>query len=150
MKIAGGVKVRIACVLPLMFVIAVLAVCAGCGSGEQEQAQKRKMEELGGAPLERKSAFAVAVERACRRFDGLDGEDVKFQVVTNETRCALAVSGAKQSRRSLQRALSVAITNLSLEYPGLGFMRNEDDTWQILMPDDIRIPVSGGFGIDEK
>ena len=48
-------------------------------------------------------------------------------------------------------ALSVALTNLSLEYPGLGFMQNDDgNTWKILMPDDIRIPVSGGFGIDEK
>ena len=141
---------RIADGFLLMSAVALLAVCAGCGDKEQAQGQEREMELLGGASLERKSAFAVAVAHACKRFDGLDGDDVKFQVTTNDARCALAVSGAKMERRALRQALSVAITNLSLEYPGLGFMRNEDETWQILMPDDIRIPVSGGFGMDAK
>ena len=141
---------RIACCFSLMFAVALLAVCAGCGGKEQGQAPERKMAALGGASLERKSAFAAAVMHACKRFDGLDGADVNFQLMTNETRCTLAVSAAKMDRRALQRALSVAITTLSLEYPGLGFMRNEDNTWQVLMPDNIRIPVSGGFGIEEK
>ena len=48
---------------------------------------------------------------------------------------------------TLMRALSVAITNLSLEYPGLGFMMDDGGTWRVLMPDDVQIPVSGGFGI---
>lgn len=143
---------RIACGFLLVFAVALLAVCSGCGSKEQEQAQgqERKMEELGGASLERKSAFAASVAHACKRFDGLDGDDVKFEITTNETRCVLTVSGPKMDRRALQQALSVALTNLSLDYPGLGFMRNEDNTWQVLMPDDIRIPVSGGFGLEEK
>ena len=143
---------RIADGFLLMSAVALLAFCAGCGDKEQTQAQaqEREMEALGGTSLERKSAFAVAVAHACKTFDGLDGDDVKFEVTTNDARCALAVSGAKMDRRALQQALSVAITNLSLEYPGLGFMRNEDNTWQILMPDDIRIPVSGGFGMDAK
>ena len=138
----------------LVFTVAFLAVCAGCGDKEQAQepAQEpaRELEALGGAPLERKSAFAEAVARACARFDGLDGDDVKFSVTTNETRCVLNVSAAKMDWREFQKALSVAVTNLALDYPGLGFMRNEDGTWQILMPDDVRIPVSGGFGIDGK
>lgn len=134
----------------LMLAVALLVVCAGCGGKEQVQEQARPLEALEGAPLERKSAFAAAVARACARFDGLDGDDVKFEVTTNETRCVLTVSAPKMNRRELQQALSVAVTNLSLEYPGLGFMLNEDGTWQILMPDNVRIPVSGGFGIDEK
>lgn len=145
---------RIACGFLSVFAVALLAVCAGCGNKEQEQeqaqGQERKMEELGGALLERKSAFAASVARACKRFEGLDGDDVKFEITTNEMRCALTVSGPKMDRRALQQALSVALTNLSLDYPGLGFMRNEDNTWQILMPDDIRIPASGGFGMDAK
>ena len=145
---------RIACGFPLMFAVALLAVCAGCGGNEQEQAQKQtqdlKSGTLGVAPLERKSAFAVAIASACKKFDGLDVDDVKFEIATNGTRCVLTMSGEKMNRRNLQKALSVAVTNLALEYPGLGFMRNEDNTWQILMPDDIRIPASGGFGIDEK
>ena len=127
----------------LMFTVALLAVCAGCGDKEQAQEQARELEALGGAQLERKVA-------ACARFDGLDGDNVKFAVTTNETRCVLTVSAAKTDRREFRKALSVAVTNLALDYPGLGFMLNEDGTWQILMPDDVRIPVSGGFGIDGK
>ena len=134
----------------LMFTVALLAVCAGCGDKEQAQEQARELEALGGAPLERKVAFASAVAQACARFDGLDGDNVKFAVTTNETRCVLTVSAAKTDRREFRKALSVAVTNLALDYPGLGFMLNEDGTWQILMPDDVRIPVSGGFGIDGK
>ena len=133
-----------------MFAVALLAVCAGCGDKEQGQAQEQKTEALGGVSLERKSAFAVSVAQACAKFDGLDGDDVKFEITTNETRCVLTVSAAKMNRRDFQKALSVAVTNLALDYPGLGFMRNEDDTWQILMPDDVRIPVLGGYGIDGK
>ena len=130
----------------LMFTVALLAVCAGCGAKEQA----RELEALGGASLERKAAFASAVARACARFDGLDGDNVTFAVTTNETRCVLTVSASKTDRREFRKALSVAVTNLALDYPGLGFMLNEDGTWQILMPDDVRIPVSGGFGIDGK
>lgn len=128
----------------LTLAVTLLAVCAGCGGEE------RKSEKLGEASLERKSAFAAAVAQACMRFDGLGGDDVKFEITTNASRCALTVNWAKIDRRALQRALSVALTNLSLEYPGLGFMRNDDGTWQILMPDDILIPVTGGFGLDAK
>ena len=134
----------------LVFAVALLAVCAGCGDKEQAKEPARELETLGSAPLERKSAFAVAVARACARFDGLDGADVKFEVTTNETRCVLTVSAATINRREFGKALSVAVTNLALDYPGIGFMLNEGNTWQILMPDDVQIPVSGGFGIDEK
>lgn len=134
----------------LVFAVALLAVCAGCGDKEQAKEPARELETLGSAPLERKSAFAVAVARACAKFDGLDVDDVKFAVTTNETRCVLTVSATKMDRREFKQALSVAVTNLALDYPGLGYMRNDDNTWQILMPDDVRIPVSGGFGIDEK
>ena len=137
----------------LMFTVAFLAVCAGCGGKEelkQEQVQEQNTETLGSASLERKSAFAVAVAHACAKFDGLDGDDVKIAVTTNETRCVITVSATKMDRREFQKALSVAVTNLALDYPGLGFMLNEDNTWQILMPDEVRIPISGGFGIDGK
>ena len=132
--------------LLLMSAVALFAVCAGYGGKEQA----RNSEALGGATLARKTEFASAVAHACARFDGLDGDDVKFEVMTNASRCVLTVSAAKQDPRALQQPLSVAITNLSLDYPGLGFMLNENGTWQVLMPDDIRIPVTGGFGLDGK
>ena len=129
-----------------MFAVAVLAVCVGYGGKEQA----RKSASLGEASLARKSEFASAVARACARFDGLDGDDVKFEITTNASRCVLTVSGSKMPPPALLQPLSVALTNLSLDYPGLGFMLNENGTWQILMPDDIRIPVTGGFGLDGK
>ena len=126
---------------------ALLALLAGCGG----QGRERELMALREAPLERKAEFAGAVVRACAGFEGLDGDDVKFEIVTNATDCSITVDGGKMKPPMFQEALSVALTNLSLEYPGLGFMQNDDgNTWKILMPDDIRIPVSGGFGIDEK
>lgn len=126
---------------------ALLALLAGCGG----QGRERELMALREAPLERKAEFAGAVVRACAGFEGLDGDDVKFEIVTNATDCSITVDGGKMKPPIFQEALSVALTNLSLEYPGLGFMQNDDgNTWKILMPDDLRIPVSGGFGIDEK
>ena len=126
---------------------ALLALLAGCGG----QGRERELMALREAPLERKAEFAGAVVRACAGFEGLDGDDVKFEIVTNATDCSITVDGGTMKPPMFQEALSVALTNLSLEYPGLGFMQNDDgNTWKILMPDDIRIPVSGGFGIGEK
>ena len=129
------------------FVSVLLAVLAGCGG----EGRARKLMALREATLARKAEFAGAVVRACAGFEGLDGDDVTFEVVTNATDCSITVSGGKMKPPLFQEALSVALTNLSLEYPGLGFMQGDDGvTWKILMPDDIRIPVSGGFGIGEK
>ena len=130
----------------LMFA-ALLALLAGCGG----QGRERELMALREATVERKAEFAGAVVRACAGFEGLDGDDVKFEIVTNATECSITVDGGKMKPPIFQEALSVALTNLSLEYPGLGFMQNDDgNTWKILMPDDLRIPVSGGFGIGEK
>lgn len=131
----------------LMFAATLLAFLSGCGGQETE----RKLMALREATLERKAEFAGAVARACAGFDGLDGDDVKFEIVTNTTDCSITVSGGKVKPPEFQEALSVALTNLSLEYPGLGFMLSDDgNTWKILLPGDIRIPVSGGFGIGGK
>ena len=133
--------------LTLMFVASALAFLAGCGNQERG----RKLMALREAPSERKAEFADAVVRACAAFEGLDDDNVKFEIVTNATDFSVTVRGDKVKPPEIQEALSVALTNLSLEYPGLGFMQNDDGaTWKILMPDDIRIPVSGGFGIGGK
>ena len=131
-----------------MFAASALAFLAGCGSQERG----RKLMALREATLERKAEFADAVVRACAAFEELDGDGVKFEIVTtNATECYVTVRGENVKPPELQEALSVALTNLSLEYSGLGFMQNDDGaTWKIIMPDDIRIPVSGEFGIGGK
>ena len=120
---------------------AVVAMLGGCGEKTPQKVR------LGDASSERRAEFAKVVARSCARFDGLDGADVKFEVSTNGSSLALAVSCAEADRRRLPESLSVAVTNLSLEYPGLGFMMDDDGTWKVLMPDDIMIPVSGVFGL---
>ena len=129
---------------PKMFVMALLGVLAGCGGSE------RSSIALGEAPLERKAAFAAAVVRACAGYEGLGGPDVKFEVTTNASGCAITVSSDKKKPQALQEPLSVALTNLSMEYPGLGFMLDDDKGWIILMPDDIKIPEVGAFGIGSE
>ena len=133
--------------LTLMFAASALAFLAGCGSQERG----RELMALREATSERKAEFAGAVVRACAAFEGLADDNVKFEIVTNATDFSVTVRSDNVKPPEIQEALSVALTNLSLEYPGLGFMQNDDGaTWKILMPDDIRIPMSGGFGIGGK
>ena len=122
---------------------ALLAIVLLQGCGDSGRALVR----LGEAAPERRADFARAVARACAGYDGLDGTNVVFGVSTNASGCSVTVVCDKMSRTAFQSALSVAVTNLALEYPGLGFMMDDSGTWKILMPDDIQIPVSGGFGI---
>ena len=127
----------------LSVVVALLLLgLVGCGRSG------RDVVVFGKATPERRAEFVGAVVRACAEFDGLDGPDVKFEVTTNDSRCTIAVTSETAKTAELQGALSVALTNLSLDYPGLGFMLDDDGiTWRILMPPDMRIPVSGSFGI---
>lgn len=127
--------------LALACMLASIALLQGCGD------PGRELVRLGEAAPERRAEFASAVARACAGYDGLDGTNVVFGVSTNAAGCSVTVACDNMSRAALMRALSVAITNLSLEYPGLGFMMDDGGTWRVLMPDDVQIPVSGGFGI---
>ena len=118
-----------------------LAILVGCGDSQP------KLVALGEVPLERKAEFAAAIVRACAGFDGLDAPDVKFAVTTNASDCAITVGSTDLKPDRLLEPLAVAMTNLSMKFPGLGFMSNDDGTWKILMPADVKIPVAGKFGI---
>lgn len=131
-------------VFTLLFGMAVLVIFAGCGDSQ------RKFVALGDAPLERKAEFAVAIVRACAGFDGLDDPAVKFEVTTNANDCSITVGSKDLKPSGLLEPIAVAMTNLSMEYPGLGFMSNDDGTWKILMPADVKIPVDGKFGIGSE
>ena len=128
----------------IVCMLAAIALLQGCGDSG------RALVKLGDAAPERRAEFATAVARACAGYDGLDGTNVIFGISTNSAGCFATVACGGMSRAALQRALSVAVTNLALEYPGLGFMMDDDGTWKILMPDDVKIPVSGGFGIGDE
>ncbi len=131
-------------VFTLVSGIVALAILAGCGESQP------KFVALGEAPLERKAEFAAAIVRACAGFDGLDNPALKFEVTTNATDCAITVGSKDLKPSELMEPLAVALTNLSMVYPGLGFMSNDDGTWKILMPADVKIPVDGKFGIGSE
>jgi hypothetical protein len=120
---------------------AVLAILQGCGESAVAKVALRE------ATPERQAEFADAVARSCAKFDGLDGSDVKFSVATNAAGCSVTVACDKMSPAALKRVLSVAVTNLALEYPGLRFRMDDDGTWRILLSGEILIPATGGFGI---
>lgn len=119
----------------------VIAILVGCGDSRPE------LVALGEVPLERKAEFAAAIVRACTEFDGLDAPGVRFGVSTNASDCAITVGSTDLKPDCLLEPLAVAMTNLSMKFPGLGFMSNDDGTWMILMPADVKIPVAGKFGI---
>lgn len=131
-------------VFALMCGMAALAILAGCGESQPKRVA------LGEASLERKAEFAAAIVRACAGFDGLDSPAVKFEVATNAAGCAITVGSKDLKPSELMEPLAVALTNLSMEYPGLGFMSNDDGTWNILMPADVKIPMGGKFGIGSE
>lgn len=118
-----------------------LAILAGCGDSQPE------LVALGEVPLERKAEFAAAIVRACAGFDGFDAPDVRFVVTTNASDCTITVGSTDLKPDRLMEPLAVAMTNLSMKFPGLGFMSNDDGTWNILMPADVKIPGDGKFGI---
>ncbi len=122
-------------------IFAAILVLQGCGEPE------RATVALSAATPERKAEFAAAVVRACAGFDGLDAPDVKFGISTNAEGCSVTVACSKMNPKALERALSVAVTNLALDYPGIRFMMDDDGTWKVLTPGDIVIPETGGFGI---
>ena len=128
----------------LLTLFTLTAILAGCGDSQP------KLVALGDAPLERKAEFAVAIVRACAGFDGLDNPAVKFEVTTNANDCAITVGSKDMKPSELLEPIAVAMTNLSMEYPGLGFMSNDDGTWKIVMPADVKIPVAGKFGIGSE
>ena len=131
-------------VFTLVFGMMTLAFLVGCGDSQS------KLVALGGVPLERKAEFAAAIMRACAGFDGLDAPDVKFEVTTNASDCTITVGSKDLKPDRLLEPLAVAMTNLSMKYPGLGFMSNDDGTWKILMPAEVKIPLDGKFGIGSE
>lgn len=119
---------------------ALAALLFGC-------VKEREIVSLGEATEQRRSEFASAVVRACGSFEELDASDVKFDISSKDGLPVITVSCARMKPMALERAISVALTNISMVYPGLGFMSNGDGSWNVLMPAEIRIPRTGGFGI---
>ena len=131
-------RVAMACIAS-----AILMVVVGCG--EQESTTV----EFGRASAERKAEFASAVVSALKGFEDLDSKGVLIAVSDASLSAVpqVTVRGGDLQPGELGKALGVALTNMSFKYPGIGFMATGDGGWRILMPDEMRIPVAGSFGI---
>ena len=123
---------------------AVLMVVAGCGEPEQTTV------EFGRASAERRAEFASALASALKGFEDLDSQGVQIAVSaeTDTSGPQVTVCGGRLDSETLGKALGVALTNMSFKYPGIGFMATGDGGWRILMPDEMKIPVTGEFELD--
>ena len=124
---------------------AVLTVLAGCGEPGQQATV-----EFGKAPEGRRAEFASAVATVLKGFGDLDSQGVQITVsnVVGTVAPQVTIRGGKLNPGMIGKALSVALTNMSFKYPGIGFMATGDGGWRILMPDEMKIPVTGEFGLD--
>ena len=124
---------------------AVLSLWAGCG-GKPEQ----ETIGFGEASAERKEQFAVAVAAALKGFEDLDSQGVQIVVADKDSLPQVTVRGGRIQPAELEKALAVALTNMAFKYPGIGFMATGDGGWRILMPDEMKIPRMGEFGLEVK
>ena len=123
---------------------AALMFLSGCG--RQEQATVG----CGEATAARKAEFAAAVAAALKGFEDLDSQGVQITVSDKASVPQVTVRGGRISPAALENALGVVLTNIAFKYPGIGFMATGDGGWRILMPDEMKIPVTGEFGIALK
>ena len=119
----------------------LLAILAGCGKSQPE------MIAFGSAPTERREAFAQAVAAAMKGYEELEDAKIQVSVAMEAGRPVVIVRGASMPPKMLERGVSVAVTNIALRYPGVGFMAVDELTWRVLLPDGLAIPASGEFGV---
>lgn len=130
-------KFRFAVLACMLLAIALLQGCGDSGCA---------LVSLGEAAPERRAEFTSAVAAALRGFEDLDSQGVQIAVVDEK----ITVRGGRIKAMDLENALSVALTNMALKYPGIGFMATGDGGWIILMPSEMKIPEQGDFGLEFK
>ena len=121
---------------------AALALIVGCGDKPESETVG-----FGEASAERKAQFAAAVADAIRSFEDFDSQGVQIAVSDKDSVPQVTVQGGRISPEDLKSALSVVLTNMSFKYPGIGFMATGDGGWRILMPNEMKIPRTGEFGL---
>ncbi len=119
----------------------LLAILTGCGKSQPETVA------FGSAPAERRDAFAHAVAEAMKGYEELDDPKIHVSVSAEDGRPVIIVRGEAMSPKMLERAVSVAVTNIALRYPGLGYMAVDELSFKVLLPDGLAIPACGEFGM---
>ena len=122
------------------FVLAMLAV--GCGPDE-----RRALIPFGEAAQERRLAFCQMVAKVMKDYDDMYGPHIKVEAESSSNGRPMVMVHCSEIAAAGQvgRAVAVAVTNFSLQYPGIGFMEVDDNTWKIILPDEMKIEEKGPF-----
>lgn len=104
------------------------------------------------APAEppRRMEFAKAMAKAMKEFEDMCLPDIHVNVVEPEPgKPTVEIKGDDEDATSaLESTVGLVMANFALKYPGLRFMALPDGTWRVLVPDDIKLPASGDFGLE--
>lgn len=121
----------------------LLAAAAGC---EKDTPAVPKV-ALGEADTVRREAFVRATAEAIKSFEELDVPSMKIycSVGPDGKLTVFAKSETRANPEIPEKALALALTNVALGFPGVGFIAEGDRAWRVLFPDEVKIPVSGPF-----
>ncbi len=119
-----------------------VALLAGCGKKDEPA-----LVGFGEASPARRMEFAQAVIEKLKGNDDLGGSKVIIELKDVDGMPLVTLHGNGVLPRAFEHAISVVLTNVSFKYPGIGFMAIGDGGWKLLMPNDMRIPSEGDFGL---
>ena len=127
------------------FVAALALFAAGCGSGERQ----RPLAMFGEVSTERRMEFCQSVAKVMKGYDDLYGKHIAVAAkVESDGKPAVIVRcESAASAKRVEQAVAVAVTNLALRYPGMGFMVVDEQTWRLIFPDEMRIERQGAFDL---
>lgn len=121
----------------------LLAAAAGC----EKDAPAVPQVALGEAEAVRREAFVRATAEALKSFEELDVPSMKIDCAAGPDGklTVFAKSETRANPEIPEKALALALTNVALSFPGVGFVAEGDRAWRVLFPDEVKIPVSGPF-----
>lgn len=129
------------CVAAGLAVVTTLLI-GGCGSEGRDV-----LVPFGSASLERRMEFCKTIVRVMKDYDDLYGSHIKIVAeLAADGRPAVTVrSNISDPSKQIENAIAVAITNFALEYPKIGFAVVDENTWRLILPDDMVIEERGSF-----
>ena len=127
----------------VVLVALLLAGFAGC----EKSAPAVWQVSLGEVEAARRDAFVEATATALRSFEELDVPSMKIDcAVGPDGKMTVFVTSETSANPDIpEKALALALTNVALKFPGVGFVATGDRAWRVLFPNEVRIPVSGPF-----
>lgn len=135
MNLPGGL-LRWLAVLPLL-------LAAGCGQPTEGPATV----PLASADVSRQRAFVQAVASALQSFERLDVPTVRIGAdgPADGVPVVTVRDSSNLNPAYCEKAISLAIANVCLAFPGIRFQADGERTWKVLIPDDVLIPSEGPF-----